>query len=261
MEKEKKLVKLEVEGKIAVITIDHPPVNALNAQVMAELDEALDQVASDKEIGVLIITGAGEKAFVAGADIRQFPELDEKAGRELSARGQAIFDKIEELAIPVICAINGYALGGGCELALACDIRVVAENAKLGQPEVNLAVIPGYGGTQRLPRLVGAGKAKQLIFTGDAIDAQEAYRIGLADELVPAGQALEKAKEMAKKILTKGPVAIRLCKEAINRGLQMPLKEGLALEAELFGKACATEDKNEGAKAFLEKRKPNFQGK
>ncbi|MHB1128127.1 MAG: enoyl-CoA hydratase-related protein [Bacillota bacterium] len=256
-----RFVTYKIEDRIAVITINKPPVNALNAQVITELDETMDALENNPAVGVVIITGASEKAFVAGADITQFPGLREDTGIALAARGQAVFDRIEALDVPVICAVNGFALGGGNELAMACDIRVAAENATFGQPEVNLGLVPGYGGTQRLPRLVGVGKALEMVLTGEMINAEEAYRIGLVDKLVPKGAALDEAVKMAQKILTKGPIAIKLSKKAVYQGMEMTLKEGLALEAHSFGKCCATEDKNEGANAFLEKRKPDFQGK
>jgi enoyl-CoA hydratase len=255
------LVTLTVEEGVGLIVINNPPVNVLNAQVLTELEAALDRVAGSDEVRVVIITGAGERAFVAGADISEFPALDGVSGRRFARRGQGIFAKIPEMDKVVIAAINGYALGGGCELALACDIRVVAENARMGQPEVNLGIIPGYGGTQRLARLVGEGRAKYLIFTGEMITAQEAYRIGLADVVAPAGGALEQARKVARTIMSKGPVAVALAKRAITRGLAMGLEEGLRLEADLFGCACGTEDKNEGSRAFLEKRLPQFKGR
>lgn len=258
---EGRLVAWQIEDGVAVITINHPPVNALNRRVMQELDQCLDEIAADPNARALIVTGAGEKAFVAGADISEFPSLTGEVGEKMSAAGQAVLDKLEALAIPTIAAINGFALGGGCELALACDIRVAAENARLGQPEVNLGVIPGYGGTQRLARVVGPGKAKELIFTGEHITAAEAYRIGLVDRLVPVGQALAEAKNLAQTILKKGPLAIRAAKKAINQGLDLPLKEGLKVEARLFGELCNSEDQKEGAKAFLEKRPAQFKGK
>lgn len=254
-------VRLEVEEGIALVTIDNPPVNALSAQVLSELEAVLNEVARRQDVGVLILTGAGEKAFVAGADIKQFLELDTVAGIDFAYRGQGIFNKIEELPVPSIAAVNGVALGGGCELALACDLRVAAENATFGQPEVNLGLMPGYGGSQRLPRLIGVGLAKELIYTGEAIGAQEAYRLGLVNRVAPKGQAVEEAKNLARKILSRGPLAVRLAKRAIDRGLQTSLRQGLALEAEYFGRLCGTEDAKEGARAFLEKRAPRFQGK
>ncbi|HOL17079.1 MAG TPA: enoyl-CoA hydratase-related protein [Bacillota bacterium] len=255
-----KLVEVTREERLAVVTINHPPVNALNKQVMDELEQAFQELAEDGSVGAVIVTGAGEKAFVAGADISEFPTLSSANGEKLSRRGQQIFQQIADFPAPVIAAVNGFALGGGLELALACDIRVVAENAKVGLPEVTLGIFPGYGGTQRLPRFIAQGKAKQLIFTGEMIDAAEAYRIGLADQLAAPGEALAKAKELAGKILQRGPVAVRLAKQAINQGLEQTLREGLKMEAYLFGQLCDTEDQKEGARAFLEKRKPEFKG-
>ncbi|NLL19865.1 MAG: crotonase [Clostridia bacterium] len=261
MSNQAKLVELEIRERLAILTINNPPVNPLTKDVLAELEKTVDELSTNDDVWALIITGAGEKAFVAGADIRQFPLLKQEDGRKMAQWGQQIFDKIAALKMPVIAAINGFALGGGCELAMACDIRVASENAKLGQPEVNLGVMPGYGGTQRLPRLVGLGKAKELIFSGETIDAAEAYRIGLVDRLVPKGAALEEAIKLAEVILTRAPIAVRLSKEAIDKGWDLPLNEGQQLEAELFGQTMDTEDKNEGATAFLEKRAATFKGK
>lgn len=257
----RQLVKFDHERATAIITICNPPVNALNSQVIDELEQILDELAGRSDIRAVIITGAGEKAFIAGADIQQFPHLTPVQGYELARKGQRVFDKIEALQLPVIAAINGFALGGGCELAMACDIRISGENAKLGQPEVNLGIIPGYGGTQRLPRLVGSGKAKELIFTGDAIDGREAYRIGLVDILVPSGEVLTHALSLSAKMQGKGPLAVTAAKKAINQGLDQTLTDGLELEAILFKNLCATEDQKEGARAFLAKQKPQFQGK
>lgn len=261
MSNQAKLVELEIRDRLAIITINNPPVNPLTKEVLIELENTVDELSGSEDVWALIITGAGKKAFVAGADIRQFPHLKQEEGRKMAEWGQQIFDKIAALKMPVIAAINGFALGGGCELAMACDIRVAAENAKLGQPEVNLGVMPGYGGTQRLPRLVGLGKAKELIFSGETIDAAEAYRIGLVDRLVPQGRALEEAIKLAEVILTRAPIAVRLAKEAIDKGWELPLREGQELEARLFGLTMDTEDKNEGATAFLEKRAATFRGK
>lgn len=259
---EYKNIKFEKDGATALVTIDRPKVlNALNHEVITELSDCFDIIAKDETIACVIITGNGEKSFVAGADIAELATLDVITGRALADRGQALFSRIQNLAKPVIAAINGFALGGGCELALACDIRLAAENAKLGQPEVNLGIIPGYGGTQRLSRLVGRGKAMQMILTGDHVNAAEAYRIGLVDEVYPAAELLAKAKEMAAKIGSKGPLAVRAAKEAINLGLNVDLDSGCTHEAALFGAICATEDKAEGTKAFLEKRKAEFKGK
>lgn len=255
------LINVTKENQVALLTINHPPVNALNKQVIDDLEKAFQELAEDDSVGVVIITGAGEKAFVAGADISEFPSLNSDSGEKVSRRGQQVFQQIADFPVPVIAAVNGFALGGGLELALACDIRVMAENAKVGLPEVTLGIFPGYGGTQRLPRFIPLGKAKELIFTGVMIDAAEAYRIGLADHLTAPGEALAKAKELAGIILQRGPVAVRLAKQAINRGLEQTLAEGLKTEAHLFGKLCDTEDQKEGARAFLEKRKPEFKGK
>lgn len=255
-------IKFEKEESIAIVTIDRPKaLNALNHEIIGELHHLFDTISADSSIACVIITGAGEKAFVAGADIAEISTLDVISGRALCDRGQGLFLKIENLRIPVIAAINGFALGGGCELAMACDIRLASENAKLGQPEVNLGIIPGYGGSQRLPRLVGMGKAKQMILTGDIVTAAEAYRIGLVDEVCPLADLLPKAKEMAKKIASKAPLAIRAAKEAINLSLDVALTDGLHHEASLFAALCASDDKNEGTKAFLEKRKAEFKGK
>ncbi len=254
-----KLVSYQLKNDVAEVTINNPPVNALNAQVMVELRETVFEIEAEGARAV-IITGAGDKAFVAGADISQFPSLDEKTAQDLSSGGQSVFDAVDNLPMPVIAAINGFALGGGCELALACDIRISAENVLLGQPEINLGIIPGYGGTQRLPRLVGIGKAKELIFTGEAITAEAALEIGMVEKVVPQGQALEAARKMAEIIATKGPLAMKAAKQAVVEGVTETLAEGQDLEARLFGGLFATEDQKEGALAFLEKRKPNFKG-
>lgn len=255
------LVQVSREERLAVVTINRPPVNALNKQVVDELEEVFDALAAEAGIGAVIVTGSGEKAFVAGADIGEFPSLNSANGERLSRRGQLVFQKIADFPAPVIAAVNGFALGGGLELALVCDIRVVAENARLGLPEVTLGIFPGYGGTQRLPRLIAAGKAKELIFTGEMIDAAEAHRLGIADHLVAAGEAVNRAREIAGKILKRGPVAVRLAKQAVNKGLEQTLAEGLKTEAALFAALCDTEDQKEGARAFLEKRPPVFKGK
>jgi enoyl-CoA hydratase len=255
------LVQVIVEGRLARVTINRPPVNALSREVLDALEAVFDDLKKDQTVGAVILTGAGEKAFVAGADISEFPRLNSANGEKLSRRGQEVFQKIAEFPAPVIAAVNGFALGGGLELALSCDVRVVAENAKVGLPEVTLGIFPGYAGTQRLPRLITVGKAKELIFTGAVIDANEAYRIGLADDLVPAGESLNKAEEIAGKILKAGPIAVKLAKEAVNRGLEQTLPEGQKTEAKLFASLCDTEDQKEGAQAFLEKRPPVFKGR
>lgn len=254
-------VRFEREGAIAVVTIDRPPVNALNAQTLGELGAAVEALEADAAVRAVILTGGGQKAFVAGADIAEFPRLTPAAGRELAARGQAIFDRIEGSRKPYIAAINGVALGGGLELAMACDLRIAAEGARLGQPEINLGIIPGYGGTQRLPRLVGAGRAKAMIYTGDMIDAREALAMGLVNAVVPAAELLAAARQLAAKLAGKAPVALALAKRAIDQGLQRPLPAGLELEAELFGECVGTEDMREGVAAFFEKRAPRFQGR
>ncbi|HSR13616.1 MAG TPA: enoyl-CoA hydratase-related protein [Thermodesulfobacteriota bacterium] len=259
---EKEFVRCQIEEGIALVTIDNPgSLNALNAPTLTQLDQIFDKLAADPEVKGVVITGGGEKSFVAGADINEFLPVKGKEAIPFMARGQRIFDKIESFDRPVIAAINGFALGGGNELAMACDIRIASENAIFGQPEVTLGLIPGYGGTQRLPRLIGPGKAKEIIYADERINAQEALRLGLVERVVPKGQAVEEAKKLMKKIMTKGPVAIRMAKKAINEGLGMSLRGGLDLEVACQAVCFDSDDKNEGAKAFLEKRKANFQGK
>lgn len=255
------LIQVTREDRLAIVTINRPPVNALNQEVLDALETAFAELKKDETVGCVILTGGGEKAFVAGADITEFPKLNKENGETLSRRGQEVFQQIADFPAPVIAAVNGFALGGGMELALACDIRVVAENAMVGLPEVTLGIFPGYAGTQRLPRLIPAGKAKELIFTGGMINGAEAYRIGIADHLTSAGESVVKAKEIAAKILKNGPVAIRFAKEAINKGLDQTLEEGQRIEASYFSELCDTEDQKEGAQAFLEKRPPAFKGK
>ncbi|PYP90728.1 MAG: enoyl-CoA hydratase [Candidatus Angelobacter sp. Gp1-AA117] len=255
-------VRLEKKNKIAYVTIDRPKVlNALNMATMQELHQVFAELKDDKEIRVVILTGGGEKAFVAGADINELAKNDAVQAKAYTHRGQAVLDLIENLGKPVIACVNGFALGGGCEIAMACTMRLASENAKFGQPEVKLGIIPGYGGTQRLPRLVGTGLAMQMVLTGEMISAQEAHRIGLVNEVVPAGRLIPRAEEIAGKIIGMAPLAIQYCMEAVNQGMNMTLQEGLFLEATLFGVCCATEDKKEGTTAFLEKRAANFQGK
>jgi len=250
------------KGNIAYITVNRPKVlNALNLPTMEDLRHAFTAAKDDREVRVVILTGAGEKAFVAGADISELQKHTPVEGKEWTHVGQSVLDLIENLGKPVIACINGFALGGGCELALACTMRVASENAKLGQPEVKLGVIPGYGGTQRLPRLVGKGQAMQLVLTGEMISAQEACRIGLVNEVVAAAELIPRAEAIARKIIANAPLAVQYAMEAVNHGMEMPLKEGLYLEATLFGVVCATDDKNEGTTAFLEKRAANFKGK
>lgn len=257
----KSLVDLTQKDGIGIITIDHPPVNALNKQVLQELSQVIEALEKREDFLVLILTGAGEKAFVGGADIREFLELTQEEGEEMVSIGQGIFSRIEALSFPVLAAINGFALGGGCELALSCDIRVMADTARLGLPEVNLGLIPGYGGTQRLSRLIPVGKAKELIYTGEMIGAKEALHLGLVEKVVPSLDLMEVVKEMAKRILGRGPLAVMGAKKAINMGLELSLVEGLEVEKRLFAELCATEDMKEGAYAFLEKRAPLFKGR
>ena len=252
----------EVRDKLAFVTVNRPNVlNALNDATVSELTDIFIKIKQDDSVGAVILTGAGEKAFVAGADINELSRRNVLTGKDFALRGQMCLNIIENLGKPVIAAINGFALGGGCEIAMACTMRVAAENAKIGEPEINLGVMPGFGGTQRLPRLVGKGNAMELALTGDMIPAQEALRIGLVNKVVPQGQALAEAEKLARKILAKSAVAVRLILEAINRGVEVDLLEGLNLEANLFAIACSTEDIKEGTKAFLEKRKPEFKGK
>jgi enoyl-CoA hydratase len=255
-------IKFETKNHIAYVTIDRPKVlNALNMATMQELKQVFASIKDDAEIRVVIVTGAGEKAFVAGADIGELSQHTPVSAKEYTHQGQAIIDSIENLGKPVIACINGFALGGGCELAMACTMRLASDNARLGQPEVKLGLIPGYGGTQRLPRLVGKGLAMQQILTGEMISAQEAHRIGLVNEVVAAAELIPRAEAIAAKIIANSPLAIQYAMEAVNHGYDMPLADGLFLEATLFGVCCATEDKNEGTKAFLEKRPAQFKGK
>ena len=242
---------LEKNGSLARVTVNRPRVlNALNAATLEEMRAVFTEIRSDAVVRVVILTGAGEKAFVAGADIREITELDEARGTEFARRGQAVFDLIEHLGKPVIACVNGFALGGGCELAMACTLRLASENAKFGQPEVKLGVIPGYGGTQRLPRLAGKGRAMQLLLTGEIITAQEALRIGLVNEVTAQADLVPRAEEIAKKILENAPLALQKVMEGVNRGMEMSLSQGLALEAGLFGACCQTEDKREGKLRF-----------
>ncbi|WP_373471290.1 enoyl-CoA hydratase-related protein [Carnobacterium alterfunditum] len=253
---------LEKNEGIGILTINRPKMlNALNQEVLEELSFALDEVETDFSICVLIVTGSGTKAFVAGADIKEMKEKNAVEGRIFSSLGNAVFSKLEQLRQPTIAAINGFALGGGCELALACDIRIGAENAKFGQPEVGLGIVPGFGGTQRLPRLVGIGKAKELIYTGANVAAEEAYRIGLLNKVVAVEALLEETKTVAKKIMRNSPLGVEGSKKAINQGMQMFLQQGLVLESEIFGALFATEDQKEGMAAFVEKRKAQFENK
>ena len=257
---EYKNLLFEKVNKIAKITINRPEkLNALNTETFSELNSLLDFLQNDNSILVVIITGSGEKAFVAGADIKELSILDTNNGVEFSLFGQSVFNKIENLSKPVIAAVNGFALGGGCELALACHIRYASENAKFGQPEVNLGIIPGYGGTQRLARQIGKGRALEYILTGDIITAQDAYRIGLVNKVFPNEELLLKSIELAEKIIAKGKYAIAKSIISINAADNISLLDGLKFEAQQFGDCCGKEEFIEGTTAFLEKRKPNFE--
>jgi enoyl-CoA hydratase len=252
----------EKKGHVGTVTFNRPKVlNALNRQTMDELDALLTEARNDKDLRVLILTGAGDKAFIAGADINELARLTPTTGPETSLHGQAVLHKLETLGKPSIAAINGFALGGGCELALACSIRLASQTAKFGQPEVKLGIIPGYGGSQRLARLCGKGVAHELCLSGEMISAEEAERIGLVNHVYEPGELLTAAQSLARKIAANAPVAVQLTMEAIERGLEMPQEQGLFLEAALFGMSCATEDMHEGTRAFLEKRAAQFQGK
>jgi enoyl-CoA hydratase len=255
-------ILFDKKNGIGYVTVNRPKaLNALNMATMQELRAAFTDIQQDGTVRSAILTGAGEKAFVAGADINELAQQDAVSGKAFAVRGQAVLDLIENLGKPVIACISGFALGGGCELALACTMRLASESAKLGQPEVKLGIVPGYGGSQRLPRLVGKGIAMQLVLTGEMISAQEALRIGLVNEVVPAAELMVRAEAIAAKIAANAPLAVQYALEAVNKGMEMPLAEGLFLEATLFGLCCATADKKEGTSAFLEKRAAQFQGK
>jgi enoyl-CoA hydratase len=252
-------ILLTINDGIALVTINRPDkLNALNAKTFAELDKAIDEIKMNNDIFILVITGAGKKAFVAGADINELSQSNEETGKEFAQRGQQVFNKIENLGKPVIAAVNGFALGGGCELSLACHIRFASENAMFGQPEVNLGIIPGYGGTQRLPKIVNPARAIEYILTGEMIDASEAFRIGLVNKVFSQDELIDKVFELSKKIISKGPIAVKMSLQSILNSRNMPLSEGLNSEADLFGKCCGTLDFKEGTEAFLEKRKPDF---
>ncbi len=249
-----------VDGAIATITINRPKaLNALNKETLEEMLRCFQGIADNKAIRVVIITGGGEKAFVAGADIAFMENLDVLTARQFALLGQRVLSTLENLPQPVIAAVNGFALGGGCELALACDIRLASDNARFGQPEVNLGVLPGFAGTQRLPRLIGKGPANGLLFTGDIIDAAEAYRLGLVNRVVSQEQLLQTCREMAEKIASRGPVAVRLCKDAVNSGMEMDLARACQYEADQFALCFASPEQKEGMRAFLEKRPPQFE--
>jgi enoyl-CoA hydratase len=252
----------EIRDGVAFVTVNRPDkLNALNDQVMAELADVAERIATTPDIRGALITGAGPKAFIAGADIGDLSRQGPFDGKARAMRGQAVLRRLETCGKPVIAAVNGYALGGGCELAMACHLRIASDTAKFGQPEVKLGIAPGYGGTQRLPRLVGKGVALQLILTGEMIDAQEAYRIGLVNKVVPATDLLAESEKLLRGILAMAPLAVRLCLEAVDQGFEMTLDEGLLLEANHFGLLAATNDMKEGTQAFLEKRPPRFEGR
>ena len=255
-------VLYEKKGAIAYVTVNRPKVlNALNAKTIAELRAAFEDARDDVAVRGVILTGAGGKAFVAGADIAELARVTAVEAAEMTSNGQAVTSLIENLGKPVIAAVNGFALGGGCELAMACTIRLATENAKFGQPEVKLGVIPGYGGTQRLPRLVGRGRALQLILSGGMIDAAEAYRIGLVNEIVSADGLLARAEAILQQIFSNAPVAVKFALEAVNKGLETSQAEGLVMESSFFAICASTEDKKEGTSAFLEKRASKFAGR
>jgi enoyl-CoA hydratase len=254
-------IRMEKRGPLATVTLDRPKVlNALNAATFAELDAAFGELASDPEVRVVLLTGAGERAFAAGADIRELAAVERAEGKAFSLRGQAVFRKIETLGKPVIACVRGFALGGGCELAMACTLRIGADDARFGQPEVKLGVIPGYGGSQRLPRLVGRGAALKMLLTGAIIDATEALRIGLVDEVVPAAELMLRAEILAGEIAAQAPLAIAETLRVVDEGLDVALDLALLREADRFGHLCDSADKAEGTKAFLEKRKPVWKG-
>jgi enoyl-CoA hydratase/carnithine racemase len=253
---------LERDGAVAIVTINRPKVlNALNSQTLDELRRLVLELKADASVRVMILTGAGEKAFVAGADINELAVQTPTGGREHALTGQHVLDLIEHMGKPVIAAINGFALGGGCELAMACTLRLAADTARLGQPEINLGLIPGYAGTQRLSRLVGKGRAMELILGGAPIAAAEAERIGLVNRVVPAAELMAEARKLAAQLAKNAPIAMRYIIAAINKGLEMPFAEGCVFEATLFGLVASTEDMREGTSAFLEKRKPEFTGR
>ncbi|MFO8110277.1 MAG: enoyl-CoA hydratase-related protein [Thermoplasmata archaeon] len=275
------MIELEKKNDITVIYIDNPPMNVLCSELLHEMHEALETLEGDEETRAVVVTGKG-RAFVAGADIKEMMEMSQEDALDFAELGQGALTRLEELPVPVIAAVNGFALGGGTELALACDIRIASEAAKFGQPEVNLGVIPGFGGTQRLPRAIGPGKAKELIYTGDIIDAKEALEIGLVQHVLPGykvdengetvknekgrpvqdnGPVFEAAMDMAAKIASKGPIAINFAKTAMAEGMELMIYDGLELEGELFSELFETKDRTEGMEAFIEKRKPEFTGK
>ncbi len=248
-----------MEDRVAMLTIDHRPVNALNRQTLQELGDAIDTIKTDPSVKIVIITGAGSLAFVAGADIKEVSQVNSpQQARDFATLGQAVFFKLQRLRKPVIAAINGVCLGGGLELAMACHLRITGDRARFGQPEVNLGIIPGWGGTQRLPRLIGKAKATEWILTGDMYTAQEAHRLGLVNQVVPQDQVLKVAKDLARKIASKGLITVTQALWAIEEGFELPLEHGVQKEAEAFHRVSETEDSREGVKAFVEKRQPQF---
>jgi enoyl-CoA hydratase len=253
---------LERDGPVAIVTLNRPKVlNALNAQTLSELASLMAALKADDAVRAIVLTGAGEKAFVAGADINELAALSPIEGKEHARRGQVVFDSIENLGKPVIAAVNGFALGGGCELAMACTIRLAADTARFGQPEINLGIIPGYAGSQRLPRLVGKGIALEILLNGDMVSAQRAFEIGLVNRVVPAADLLAEARKLAQTFASKAPIAVRFILDAVNQGLDTSFASGEFLETSLFGTIAASADMREGTKAFLEKRKAEWQGK
>lgn len=255
-------ISVEVEDRIATVTFDRPAaLNALDEDTTAELGRALDRLEGEGDVAVLVLTGAGDKAFVAGADIKQLATYGPVEAQEAARAGQRVLDRLERFPKPVIAAINGYALGGGCEVALACHVRIMADSATIGLPEIGLGVIPGHGGTQRLPRLIGTAKALELICTGRHVGAEEAERLGLVNRTVPADQLEPAVRELAAELAGKPPIALRYALEAVHQGVQATLAEGQAIEADLFGLCFATEDQDEGMRAFLEKREPSWTGR
>jgi enoyl-CoA hydratase len=253
---------LEVRGAVAVVTLNRPKVlHALSAQVFGELEAVFKVLRGERAVRVVLLTGSGDKAFAAGADLTEVAATDAESGERLAQRGQGVFRLIETCGKPVIALVNGFALGGGCELAMACTMRIASDTARLGQPEVKLGLVPGYGGTQRLPRLVGQGAAMKILLTGEMVGAAEALRIGLVDEVVPASELMGRGKAIAKAIVGVAPLAVEGCLEAVRRGSDLELEDALKVEAEIFGRLCGTEDKREGVAAFLEKRGVEWRGR